>query len=78
MSEKKQVITVGIGDDGRVSVDFSGFVGQACIAEAEEIEAELAKLGVVVDLKGREGKAALSQGPTPIAPKTRERKKVKT
>lgn len=54
-------VTVILGDDGEVQVDFSGFAGQECHREGEEIEADLAALGVIMNGKQKRPK-------TPEAP----------
>lgn len=42
-------VTVEVTDDFKVKLDYSGFQGEACITDFEELEKQLAALGVKLD-----------------------------
>jgi len=73
MSERKQMMTVIVDENGRVAVDFDGYEGEECLAAAKKMETELKALGVWLDLRRRDGKAALA-----VKSKETTRRKAKT
>ena len=62
----KKKITVAIDKNGKMLVDFQGFVGKQCFEEAARLEELLMKLGVEADIANRTKKPQIPEfeGPT--------------
>ena len=49
---QEKLITVEIDENGNVSADFSGFIGDACLEEEQRLRRELAECGMLVTPRG--------------------------
>ena len=54
-------IKITINPDGSSQTDFSGFLGKACLVEAEKLRQALASLGIVTSQVSFQGKPELEQ-----------------
>lgn len=55
-----KTINVTIGTDGSVALDLAGFVGKACVEEADKLEAMLRQAGVSMERQTRDEKPEMA------------------